>query len=334
MQPPVSIVIPCRNEVDFIASCLEAIRANDYPGEQMEVIVVDGMSDDGTRVVVARFDEVKLVDNPRQTTPHALNMGIRASKGEFIIRVDAHAEIHPDYISRCVALLQTIPKVGCVGGVFENVYSNRMGRVISMALSSSFGVGDARYRLRAEEGPVDTVPFGAFPRWVFNEIGLFDEELLRNQDDDFTFRLRRAGYVVWLDPKIRVRYHVRSSLSGMARQFRQYGFWKVYVNRKHGVVTTLRQLVPPLFVLALVTSAIGSFFSKYVLIGSLSLIGIYLITAKVAAVLKTRNIPEVVSLVGCFLVLHLSYGIGYWQGIWRFMILGKKPRPAHGTLTR
>lgn len=334
MQPFISIIIPCRNEADFIGLCLESIEANDYPKSQMEVIVMDGMSDDATRSILARFESVRVIDNPQRTTPHALNLGIKASRGEFIVRVDAHSEIYPDYISHCVRLLQSIEQVGCVGGVFENVHSGGSSKIISMALSSPFGVGNARYRLKPKEGPADTVPFGAFPRGVFENVGLFDEELLRNQDDEFNFRLRKAGYVVWLSPQVRVKYHVRPSFSRLWKQFRQYGFWKVYVNRKHRAVTTLRQLVPPVFALTLVVGAFLSFFSCYILIGWLVMIGLYLVSAKVAALFKTRNPVEVVRMIWCFMTLHLSYGIGYLQGLWRFLLLRRKPSVSHGALSR
>jgi glycosyltransferase involved in cell wall biosynthesis len=334
MSASVSVIIPCRNEVMCIGTCLKAIHANTFPKDHVEVIVVDGMSDDGTRGVVSQFPFAALVDNPDRTTPQALNRGIEVAHGQYIIRVDAHCEVYPDYVDRCVQLLQTIPNVGCVGGVFENVHSGGSGEIISMALSSPFGVGNARYRLNPKEGPVDTVPFGAFPKAVFSEVGLFDEDLVRNQDDEFNFRLRKAGYVVWLSPLIRVKYHVRTSLVRMARQFSQYGFWKVYVNRKHHAVTTVRQLAPPAFVVALLAGAAFSLLSFHMLAAWLALIAVYILTASIFALTKTRHPVKVAKLVGCFFVLHFSYGIGYIQGLWRFVILRRKPGALHRALTR
>jgi glycosyltransferase involved in cell wall biosynthesis len=334
MTKTASIIIPCRNEAAFIERCLAAVQANDFPKDDMEIIVIDGMSDDGTRDILARHPGLQVIDNPNRTTPHALNLGIRAAQGDFIVRVDAHSEIHPDYISRCIHILKADSRVGCVGGVFENVHGDGTSHIISMALSSPFGVGNAKYRLRPQAGPADTVPFGAFPRRVFETVGLFDEELLRNQDDEFNFRLRKAGFVVWLDPAIRVKYHVRPSFARMARQFRQYGFWKVYVNRKHRAITTLRQLVPPVFLVALVGGAVAAVFSVYALIAWAVMIGIYLLAAWVSALRKTAHLGKALQLVWCFFVLHMAYGMGYLHGLWRFVVLRKKPASGHGSLTR
>lgn len=336
----VSVVIPARNEAGYIRRCLEAVFANDYPADLVEVIVADGRSDDGTRDVVARTlaahpgRRVTVIDNPARTTPHALNLAIGASSGRFIVRVDGHSEISPDYIRRCVELLQTVPGAGCVGGVFENVAGTPMGRVIAMALASPFGVGNALYRLDGHEGPVDTVPFGAFPREVFATVGLFDEDLVRNQDDEYTFRLRRAGYVVWLSPAIRVRYHTRASLGRMARQFAQYGFWKVYVNRKHRVVTTVRQLVPPLFVAALAAAAVAAATTAWGGTALVALLAAYALAALAAAVAKSRRPVEVAALIASFFVLHLSYGAGYLRGLGRFVLLNRPPAASHAALTR
>lgn len=336
----VSVVIPARNEEAYIGRCLDAILHNDYPPELVEVIVADGASDDRSKDVIAATmaanpdRRIRVIDNPARTTPHGLNLAIRAASGRYIIRVDGHSEIYPDYLRRAVQLLETVPQVGCVGGLFENVYSTTTGKVISLALSSSFGVGNVPYRLAGREGSVDTVPFGAFPREVFAEVGLFDEELIRNQDDEFNFRLRRAGYVVWLSPAIRVKYHTRSSFMRMARQFAQYGLWKVHVNRKHRAVTTWRQLVPPVWVTALVGTGLAALVGPAGRLAFGLFAATYLIAAAAAALHKTRNPRDALLLVWCFCLLHASYGVGYLRGLWRFVVLRRQPAELDGALTR
>jgi succinoglycan biosynthesis protein ExoA len=338
--PLVSVIIPTRNEGAYIGRCLQAVFDNDYSRERVEIIIADGMSDDGTRgrvaeIIAAHPDRrIRLVDNPARTTPHGLNLAVKAASGKYIVRVDGHSQIYPDYIRRCIRLLETIPNAGCVGGLFENAYETTTAKVISLALSSPFGVGNALYRLQGRDGPVDTVPFGAFPREVFDRVGLFDEELLRNQDDEFNFRLRRAGYVVWLSPAIRVKYHTRGSFRRLARQFAQYGVWKVYVNRKHHAITTARQLIPPMWVAVVVAGMVGSLVNPALMPPLFGLLIVYAAAGLVAAVQKTRNPAQVLLLVWCFGLLHASYGVGYLRGVWRFLVLRKKPTVLHGTLTR
>src|SRR5690606_14594500 len=218
----------------------------------LEIIVVDGMSDDGTRELVEGLSEeiagLKLLDNPERTVPYALNRGLRAAMYDLVVRVDGHAELFPDFFDQCFAALAAHPEVSCVGGPIENVAEGPVSEAISAALSSPFGVGNARFRTGGHEGYVDTLAFGMYRKSALFEVGMFDEELTRNQDDEMNFRLVKAGRPIWFTDKIRSRYFVRSSFGKLWRQFFQYGYWKVYVNRKHRAVTNLRQLAPPAFV--------------------------------------------------------------------------------------
>src|SRR5438445_576499 len=214
MSPPpfVSIVVPCRNEAQYVRSLLDSILANEYPRDRLEVLIVDGMSDDGTRSVIwsysRRHPVIQLLDNPNRTTPCALNLGISRARGTIIMRMDAHAEYPPNYIADLVAWLE---RTGAdnVGGACLTLPADATAtaRAIAAALAHPFGIGNARFRLGTDEPrDVDTVPFGCFRRDVFERVGLFDEELVRNQDDEFNFRLLRAGGRVLLVPGAVCRY--------------------------------------------------------------------------------------------------------------------------------
>src|SRR5574343_600338 len=250
----ISVVIPCRNELSYIAECVHAIYNCKLPDEtEINVFVVDGMSDDGTRKVVLdlinSYPTVKLIDNEKQLTPFAFNLGIYAGgKVDFVQIVGARHILSKNYLSHCLNRFELDTSVWCVGGKIINEYINDRGRVISKAMSTTFGMGLGNFRTLDQSGYTDTVTSPMYPYWVFEKIGFFDEELIRNQDDDFNFRVSNAGGKIYYDNEISLKYYVRGNYQGLWRKFYQYGYWKVYVNRKHKSVTTLRQLVPPLFV--------------------------------------------------------------------------------------
>src|SRR5690349_10523036 len=231
--PTVSVVMPVRNEERFIAACLTSVLEQDYPAELVEVLVVDGMSTDRTRERAAEVlaDRIaagtaSILDNPRGIAPTAMNIGISAASGDVILRVDGHTTLPPDYVSRCVKVLQETGSQN-VGGAIRTLGSGAVGRAIATAQSSRFGVGGVAFRTgRSSAGPVDTVPFGAFPREVFDRIGDFDVELVRNQDDELNFRLIQAGGTVWFDPGIRTDYFSNRTLRGLWRQYFLYGKYK------------------------------------------------------------------------------------------------------------
>ncbi|HOY48518.1 MAG TPA: glycosyltransferase family 2 protein, partial [Flavobacteriales bacterium] len=251
----VSVVIPCRNEEKYIAKCIESVLASNYPSDMLDVFVCDGMSTDSTREIVKNFHEnnrVTLLDNLQITTPFALNLGIEKSLADIIIILGAHAELDKDYVKLCVETFEIDPEIGCVGGILDTISLDENSAAIALAMSSVFGVGNAHFRTGLKAGYVDTVAFGAYRKEVFERVGLFDSALTRNQDDEFNFRLIQGGFRIYLNPNIRAKYYVRSTFSKLYKQYKQYGYWKVYVNRKFKVVTTLRQLAPPLWVLFLI----------------------------------------------------------------------------------
>jgi glycosyltransferase involved in cell wall biosynthesis len=335
----VSIVIPIYNEAGYIARCLASVLANDTLPEPLDIVVVDGMSTDGTRDIVREISQshpnVRLIDNPEKTVPYAMNRGIAAARGDVIIRVDGHAEIARDFVARALEALAAHPECACVGGVTENAAETAVGKAIALAMASRFGVGNVAYRLGERDGYVDTLLYGAYRKSVFDDIGLFDPVLTRNQDDDLNFRLTRAGHKIWMSRDIRARYVVRPDYRKLFKQHRQYGYWKVYVGRKHGTVTTLRQLVPPAFVLTLLLLFVAALFSGVALALLGGLVAVYVAAGLLEAFRLAEGAPKKAMQVWlAFLALHFGYGLGYLEGILDFLVLRRQPRAGNAQLTR
>lgn len=336
----ISVIIPCRNEVEYIEECIDAIYAADQPeGVELSVFVVDGMSDDGTRAKIAKlkskYVSIELVDNRNQLTPFAFNLGIQAGgKVDFVQIIGARHIISKNYISRSLNQLKSDKNTWCVGGRIINEFTNSTSELISKAMSTSFGMGIGNFRTLDESGFTDTVTSPMYPYWVFERIGFFDEELIRNQDDDFNYRVQKAGGKIFYDNEISLKYYVRGSLPDLWRQFFQYGYWKVYVNKKHRAVTTLRQLVPPLFVLYLFTFIAVPFIGFiasviWIIPATLYCLLNFLISAK-----NAKSINQFFKMFIIFGILHLSYGLGYLKGMFEFLILNKKPSNSQKRLSR
>lgn len=325
--PFVSVIIPCRNESRYISKVLENVLAQDYPASRLEVIIADGRSDDDTRSQVEgfakRYPFIRLLDNPARVVPHALNACIRQSRGEVILRMDAHAIYPNNYVSRLVAALNQY-QVDNAGGVWitEAGADTPMARAIALATAHPFGIGNADYRLGGGEPRlVDTVPFGCYPRSVFDRIGLFNEELIRNQDDEFNGRLIRSGGRILLLPDVKIRYFARERLQKISRMFYQYGLFKPLVNRKLGKPATIRQLFPPLLVVGLVLPLLLSPVFSWLFWCWLGGVVAYLsLVVFFSARLSFLEPVVFAALLRVFPSIHLSYGLGYWVGIFRFLI--------------
>jgi glycosyltransferase involved in cell wall biosynthesis len=330
--PMVSIVIPCRNEQGYIASCLDSILGSEYPQDRMEILVADGRSSDRTREILARYaathPAIVLLDNAQGTTPAGLNVGIQAASGDIIIRMDAHVFCPPDYIRRLVDGLQE-SGADNVGGVLETVPAEDtpIANAIALGISHRFGVGNSYFRVGTRERrEVDTVPFGCFRREVFQRVGLFDEELVRNQDDELNFRLITRGGRVLLFPDVVCRYFARRSLGQLARMYYQYGYFKPLVARKVGRVMTLRQLVPTLLIVALLGLAALSLWLPLARRGFALLAltyGLGVLVCSLGAAPR-HGLPCATALIAVFPTLHFSYGFGFLRGI-RDHFLARKP---------
>jgi len=334
----VAVILPVRNEGQYLGRAIASILVAGSAVEAVEIIVVDGMSDDDTRSVVtelqAEDDRILLLENPRRTVPHAMNLGIGATTADIIVRVDGHAEIYPDFLEKCLSELAAHPECACVGGPIENVDLDQGSAAISLAMGSRFGVGNARFRTGGEEGYVDTLAFGAYRRADLIAVGLFDEDLVRNQDDEMNFRLIKAGRKIWFSSAIRSRYFVRSSLSKLFRQYFQYGYWKVYVNRKHGQITNLRQLAPPLLVASLAVLLLTSPFSAIARLLLVVALLAYLTVALYTAFRLADEPRDAFGVVKAFITLHGSYGLGYLAGVRDFLLLRRLPGAGSTELSR
>lgn len=334
--PSVSVVVPMRNEAAYIGRCLDALARQEYASGLLEVLAVDGASTDGTTDVVrsrlpgARV-AIRLLENPGVTAARGLNVGIRAARGEIIIILGAHSEPALDFVRASVEALWR-SEADCVGGRIESVARGAVGEAIALAMASRFGVGDVRFRTSDTPGFVDTVAFGAYKRDVFDRIGLFDESLERNVDDEFNYRLRDAGGTLYLDPSIRSRYYTRQTFGDLFRQYRHYGEWKVVVAQRHPAQMRPRHFVPAAFVAATVMGLLAyPLGPRAPLIAAL---GGYTAGATAAAVVEARRKGRPAAaplMLPAFACLHFGYGIGFWQGLWRFLL---QPRLAETVRTR
>ena len=324
----VSITIPCRNEQQFIGRCLQSIVDCKYDKSFLSVFVCDGLSDDQTPEIVKQFAQkhnfIHLIKNQKKTTPFALNLGLRANDADIKIILGAHAEIDAEYINKCLEAFSFDENIGCVGGVIENVYENETAAYIGKAMSSGFGVGNAHFRTGQMDGYVDTVAFGAYKKEVFEKIGYFDEELIRNQDDEFNFRLLKHGFKIYLYRPVQSKYYVRASFKKLYKQYYQYGYWKVYVNKKHQTITTIRQIVPLFFVLFLFGGAVLSILNPFIFKLYICILLIYFTLGLYSASKLDKSIGSMIQIERSFFILHFSYGLGYLNGIIDFFILKKE----------
>lgn len=337
--PTVSVIVPCRNEKEHIKTCISSILAQEPPPGGFEIIVADGMSDDGTRDILKRLAEedprLRVVDNPARITSYGMNAGIREARGQYILLMGAHNRYASDYLRQSVEVLEETGADN-VGGAMICEADSYMQRAIAAAHHSPFSSGGARWHNPDYEGPADTVFGGAYRRKVFERIGLFDEELVRNQDDEFNLRLVRAGGRIWQSPRIRSWYRPRASLSALFGQYMQWGYWKVRVIQKHKIPASVRHLVPSGFVLALIVLPLASLWWPLAVWGWLGLVGTYAVCNVTASFLTAARhgwklFPVLPLVFACY---HFAYGYGFLRGIWDFAILRCGPDSVWTQLTR
>jgi glycosyltransferase involved in cell wall biosynthesis len=325
-MPFVSIIIPCFNEQDTIRKLLEAVYAQTFPRADLEMVIADGMSTDGTRAVIADFADshpdlhIAMADNPVQSIPSALNCALKEAQGEIIIRLDAHSVPYPDYIERCVADLEAGLGEN-VGGIWE-IHPGAptwVAQSIAVAASHPLGVGDALYRRSTKACQVDTVPFGAFKRELLALTGFFDESLLTNEDYEFNTRVRKSGGIIWLDPAIRSVYFARLTLAALAKQYNRYGFWKWRMLRRYPETLRWRQGLPPLFVLSLLGGAALAFFLpvfRVLLAAEVIVYCLVLVVAGVHASIRQKKAFLGFGLPMAIATMHIAWGAGFlWSMI-------------------
>ncbi|MAT39623.1 MAG: glycosyl transferase [Ectothiorhodospiraceae bacterium] len=344
-KPSVSIIIPVRNEARYIEDLLEQAAAQDYKGP-IEVLIADGESDDGTKELISGWAanrkseeggadlHLTVVDNPSRYVSHGLNAVLRVACGKYIVRWDAHTVYATDYVSKCIEWKERTEAKN-VGGPARTKYKGYISQAVCAAYHSPFSVGGARFHDVGYEGEVDTVVYGCWDRDYLVSIGGFDEELVRNQDDELNLRITRRGDMVYQSPEIVSWYYPRSSLTALFKQYFQYGYWKVRVIQKHTLPASPRHLVPIVFILGLVVGAGLSFLHPFLfLLYSIS-IGVYILGSILFSLMAVReysiSILPVLPLV--FFIYHVSYGVGFFLGIVDFYILRKGGSTASSTIT-
>jgi len=328
----VSIIIPCRNEKNLIGKCLDSIVANSYSKDKLEVLVIDGLSEDGTREVIKKFAEkysfVRLLDNPKKITPVALNIGIKNARGEIITRMDAHTTYEKDYVAKCLRYLKKY-NADNVGGIWKILPQEKtlVGEAIVFALSHPFGVGNAYYRFTPKEPKwVDTVPFFCCKKEIFDKVGFFNENLARGQDMELNLRLKRAGGKILLVPEITSYYYARSNLKDFFRHNFKNGVWAIlpFKFTKYTPVSW-RHLIPLVFVVGLLGSLmLASFFFWgkilfFLIFGSYLLL-VLLFSLKIS---YEKGLKYLFAMPIIFAALHISYGLGSIWGLVKVLTSGQ-----------
>lgn len=315
----VSVVMPVYNEEKYIGNCIKSLLNQDYPIDNMEWIFVDGCSKDKTKEIIGEYIAkypklVHLIDNPNKTVPFAMNLGIRKSIGRYIVRLDAHAEYSSDYISKCIYYLD---KTGAdnVGGVLETKSNGFVGNSVAMMISSKFGVGNSEFRTNGKSGYVDTVPFGAFRREVFEKYGYYDERLTRNQDNEMNYRIRKNGGKIYLAEDINLSYYCRDSIKGIADMAIKNGKWNIKTMRLCPGSMGIRHFIPFIFLLSIIAFMILICFIPKIGIVFASEMILYLLLDVYFSFRAAENYKHVPLLIVLFPVFHITYGFGSLLGI-------------------
>ncbi|OGQ07222.1 MAG: hypothetical protein A3G32_04405 [Deltaproteobacteria bacterium RIFCSPLOWO2_12_FULL_40_28] len=330
MQPKVSIIIPCRNEVHFIVPCLDSILANDYQAHLVEILVIDGQSQDGTLEILERYQKthgIKILNNPKKIIPFALNMGIAHASGDILIRMDAHTTYDSGYISNCVRALNSHPEVKIVGGVWitQSVKNTLISHVIQRALSHPFGVGNAYYRVGLKSKRfTDVVSYFCCRKNLFDEVGYFNELIERSEDIDFNRRvLKKFGSKsILVLPEIKCFYSVPDTFLALIRKFYLNGYWAIFPMQKVGyLAVSLRHLIPLYFFTFIILLSISALISPFIFKFFLALCFVYLfIDLIISLTIDHKSFLFCVNLVFIFPLMHLAYGLGSFIAVMRLLV--------------
>lgn len=312
----VSVVMPVYNESAFIDRCMTSLMNQTYPRDKVEWILVDGMSTDDTVEKLKKYTnraDLHILKNEKRLVTYALNLGIQSACGKYIIRMDAHAEYAPDYIEKCVYYLENTDAEN-VGGIATTKGEGFIGEANAEILSSKFGVGNSNFRTESKSGYVDTVPFGAFRREIFDKVGLFNPELPRSEDNDFNSRIRANGGKVYLASDIHFTYYCRNTAKGLLNQAIKNGNALFLTLRKNPKAMSLRHYIPFMFVLSLVVLPIVSIFFPVVWWVLVAESGAYFILDLIFS-LKGRKKSYFAYKFVMYPLFHISYGIGSLLGL-------------------
>lgn len=328
-----SVICPIYNEEKYIAKCIDSILAQDYPKDDLEVIFVDGMSKDRTREIVAEYTAkypfIRLIDNPDRIVPPAMNKGILASRGDVIMRLDAHATYASNYFS---VLVKALNELGAdnVGAVCKTDVLNKTPKTLAIkeVLSNKFGVGNSTFRTGVDKVmEVDTVPFGCWRRDVFEKYGLYDVRLVRNQDIELNKRILRGGGKIYIVPDTYCTYLARENYKALAKNNYGNGKWNILTvfYTKQFDSLSIRHFVPLAFVLSLIIPVLFSFlYWPLALLSVLSLLAYGTLLGTISAKLSMSKKLSFGYLLASFIVLHLSYGWGSLVGLLSLPFQSKK----------
>lgn len=328
----ISVIIPCRNEEQYIAGCLESVKNNDYPKDDMEIFIVDGNSKDNTRNIAQKyavyFNQFYIMTNEKETVPYAMNMAIKKSKGDYIIRLDAHSEIPENYFSELIKWSKKLNADNTGAGWITDVKNkNPKSLSIKKVLSHKFGVGNSYFRIGIKNvKEVDTVPFGCFHKDVFNKVGLFDTRLTRNQDIELNKRIIRNRGKIYLLPHLFSKYFARETLTGIAKNnflTGHYNILTIYFTKKLSSLS-LRHFIPFIFISSIILPLIMMIWLPDVWMISLAVFLIYLSTIIYISMRIGDKTTTIGHLLTAFVTLHFSYGIGSTLGLFRITALFKK----------
>jgi succinoglycan biosynthesis protein ExoA len=321
----ISIIVPCYNEEATIQKLLDAILAQSVPLADLEVVIADGMSTDHTRSLIDHYCNehpelaVRIIDNTKRVIPAGLNRAIEAARGMYIIRMDAHSIPDPEYVQKCVDGLEK--GLGDnIGGIWKIHPGNSswIARSIALAAAHPLGAGDARYRIGGVAQEVETVPFGAFHRDLFEHIGMFDETLLTNEDYELNTRIKRSGGKIWLDPTITSIYYARSTLRELAIQYWRYGYWKAQMLRRFPNTLRWRQAIPPIFVAALIALgilSIGFSIARWLFAIIVILYAIVILSIGIQMSLKFRNLSSLCGVPLALATIQITWGAAFLWGM-------------------
>lgn len=314
----VTVVIPARDEEDFIEACVRSISSQTY--EALQIIVVDGASQDRTKEIVRDLAEddprIELLENPASIIPVSLNIAVAAARGRWLVRVDAHSTVPPSYVAQCVVHLAS-DKWGGVGGRKDGIGITPQGRAIAVAMGSKFGVGNSTYHHGTDVQVVEHIPFGAYPVDVIREVGGWDEELRVNQDFEFDHRVRETGYELLFDPALRIDWHCRQSLGDLWRQYERYGEGKTHIFRLHPKSIKPRQVAPAILVPALSVAAMLLLVRPKVSAIIAGPYGAFLLMGTLREQGKLEDVREKALLPGAFAAMHVGFSKGLLRGAFK-----------------
>lgn len=319
----ISIIVCCYNENDYIDRCLDSLLSQKNIPGPFEILVIDGMSNDGTREKIvekkSKHLNIRVFDNPAKVKPPAINIGFRNARGKYIAICDAHTIYTETYLSNCVDLLNVYPDVNCVGGPIISIGDTSFGKANAIAMSSRIGVGNAKHRFPDYEGYAEMACFPLFRRNVLETVGLYDEFFVINHDDEYCFRLRKAGGKVYISHKAKCYYFVRKNPKSLFKQYFAYGLWQIAFLKKHREPISLRQLVPATFFSIVILMILISFFTQQILIALiLPLVYVAVLSLSAVPIIFKHGLKVAIQFPLAIFILHFAYATGFVSGLIKF----------------